>query len=329
MKFIDFKNKKFNKQVEGIGKDIYEKVSAFVQENKGDDEKLYSYAMLKLSDGRIMTFSFPDMWESSSTICIDEEKLDKDTHRYSGNKFTIMPSKKNNKYQVSISLCNSDAKRIHYVAGNKHSHNVDLTEEEKENILLYMAQIYEQLPTLEYDKELTHSVDNYTCDAQAKLKIQRFNEEIKKLRETNPESSVLPSVETAVNWWIEQITGVKLGGWCGNEFTSIMNMAMANEAFSCSSVNATQIIAFRESLSKAIMNDLSKGYYSSLDVDYGPGGTLLNAAIESNLKGVLFPMKTHMIVDIDSVKVVAGYGMPEEEIFAVDDKNKVITKIST
>ena len=64
MKFVDFKNKKFNKQVEGIGKDIYEKVSAFVQENKGDDEKLYSYAMLKLSDGRIMTFSFPDMWES-------------------------------------------------------------------------------------------------------------------------------------------------------------------------------------------------------------------------------------------------------------------------
>ena len=326
MKFINFKNKKFNKQIEDIGKDIHEKVSVFVHENKGFDEQLYSYAMLKLSDGRIMSFSFPDMWCSDSAICIDEEELDKDTHRYSGNKFTIMPSKKKNKYLVSISLCNSDEKRIHYVVGNEYFHNVVLTEEEKENILLYMKQIYEQLPTLEYDKELTHSVDNYTCEVKTRLKIQRFNEEIKKLRETNPESSVLPSVETAVNWWIKQITGVKLGGWCGDEFTSIMNMAMANEAFSSSSVNATQIIAFRESLSKAIMNDLSKGEYSSLDVDYGPGGTLLNAAIESNLKGVLFPMKTHMIVDIDSVRVVAGYGMPEEEIFAVDDKNKVLTK---
>ena len=325
MKFINFKNKKFNKQIEDIGKDIHEKVSVFVHENKGFDEQLYSYAMLKLSDGRIMTFSFPDIWENYSTICIDDSELDEDINRYSGNKFTIMPRKKNNKYQVGI-RCNSDEKRIHYVVGNKYFHNVDLTEEEKENILLYMTQIYEQLPTLEYDKDLTHSVDNYTYEVKIELKIQRFNEEVKKLRETNPESSILPSVETAVNWWIEQMTGVKLGGWCGNEFTSIMNMAMANEAFSNSSVNATQIMAFRKSLSKAIMNDLSKGYYSSLDVDYGPGGTLLNAAIESNLKGVLFPMKTHMIVDIDSVRVVAGYGMPEEEIFAVDDKNKVLTK---
>ena len=42
----------FDDKVIMLGKEIYKKVYDFVQANKGDDNKLFKKAMLKLKDGR-------------------------------------------------------------------------------------------------------------------------------------------------------------------------------------------------------------------------------------------------------------------------------------
>ncbi len=303
------------KQVIAIGKEIYEKVSAFVQANKGDDDKLYRCAKLRLSDGRQMIVPF-DPWGATPDIDISNYQWFEVPKRGAGDYFHIF-HKSAYGFLVKINLFYLDREPLDFPASEEENYyKTDLTEEEKEIIKLYMAQLYEQIPTLEYDKEATHSVDNFTEKAREQYNIQQFNEEMRKLRETNPDSKVLPSVETAINWWINQFTGSRLGGSIGDDFNALLTMAMAEKAFSQTSVNETQIVTFRESLSKALMDELSKGREPQLSVDYAPSGILDDAMEEAEISGNKAPFKTTMFVGVNSVMVRAGYRSKFEEIFA-------------
>ncbi len=302
-------------QVKNIGKEIYEKVSAFVQANKGDDDKLYSNAILRLSDGRKMVVPF-NAWGGQPDIKIWNYQWNEELQRGSGDSFSIMP-KSGYGFLVDITFYYLDKDQVDFTASEKeYPYKSDLTEEQKETIKSYMAQLYEQISTLVYDKEATRSVGNFTSEAKKQYNIQQFNEEMRKLSETNPDSKVLPSVETAINWWINQFTGSRLGGSIGDDFNSVLAMTMADQVFSQTSVNETQVAAFRESLSKALMDELSKGIEPDLDVDYGPRGILADAMVESRISGSEAPFKTRMVVGVNSVRVSAGYGAKYEEIFA-------------
>ena len=314
------------KQVIAIGKEIYEKVSAFVQANKGDDDKLYRCAKLRLSDGREMIVPFHP-WNGQPDIKISNYQWFEVPKRGSGDYFSIM-HKSAYGFLVRINLFYLDREPLDFPASEKeYYYKTDLTEEEKETIKLYMAQLYEQIPTLEYDKEATHSVGNFTDEAREQYNIQQFNEEMRKLRETNLDSKVLPSVETAINWWINQFTGSRLGGSIGDDFNALLTMAMAEKAFSQTSVNETQIVTFRESLSKALMDRLSKGSEPQLSVDYAPSGILGDAMEEAGISGNKAPFKTTMIVGVNSVLVSAGYRAKYEEIFANDVQEEKAKRI--
>lgn len=302
-------------QVKAIGKEIYEKVSSFVQANKGDDDKLYSNAILRLSDGRQMVVPF-NAWGGQPDIKIWNYQWNEELQRGSGDSFSIM-LESGYGFLVDITFFYLDKDDVYFIASEKEYHyKRDLTEEQKETIKSYMAQLYEQISTLEYDKEATRSVSNFTHEARKQYNIQQFNEEMRKLNETNPDSKVLPSVETAINWWIKQFTGSRRGGSIGDDFNFVLAMAMADQVFSQTSVNETQVAAFRESLSKALMDKLSKGIKPSLEVDYGPSGILADAMVESGISGNKAPFKTSMVVGVNSVMVSAGYGAKYEEIFA-------------
>lgn len=302
-------------QVKAIGKEIYEKVSAFVQANKGDDDELYKNAILRLSDGREMFFPF-NAWGDQPNIEIWNYQWNEELQRGAGDSFSIM-SKSGYGFLVNITLYYLDKDQVDFTASEQESpYKRDLTEEQKETIKSYMAQLYEQISTLEYDKEATRSVSNFTHEARKQYNIQQFNEEMRKLRETNPDSKVLPSVETAINWWINQFTGSRLGGSIGDDFNSVLAMTMNNQIFSQTSVNESQVAAFRESLSKALMDKLSKGIEPDLDVDYGPSRILADAMVASGISGNKAPFKTRMVVGVNSVRVSAGYRAKYEEIFA-------------
>lgn len=301
-------------QVKNIGKEIYEKVTAFVQANKGDDDKLYSNAILRLSDGRKMVVPF-NAWGGQPDIKIWNYQWNEELQRGSGDLFSIMP-KSGYGFLVDITLYYLNKDKLDFTTSEKYPYKSDLTEEQKETIKSYMAQLYEQISTLVYDKEATRSVSNFTFEAKKQYNIQQFNEEMRKLSETNPDSKVLPSVETAINWWINQFTGSRIGGSLGDDFNSVLAMPMADQVFSQTSVNETQVAAFRESLSKALMDKLSKGIEPDLDVDYGPSGILADAMVESGISGSKAPFKTRMVVGVNSVRVSAGYRDKYEEIFA-------------
>ena len=310
-----------NNQVKAIGKEIYEKVSAFVRANKGEDDKLYRNAILRLSDGRKMVVPF-NAWGGEPDIKIWNYQWNEELQRGSGDSFSILP-KSGYGFLVNITLYYLDKDEVDFTASEQeYPYKSDLTEEQKETIKSYMTQLHEQISTLEYDKEATRSVGNFTYEARKQYNIQQFNEEMKKLSETNPDSKVLPSVETAINWWINQFTGSRLGGSIGDDFNSVLVMAMADQVFSQTSVNKTQVAAFRESLSKALMDKLSKGIEPNLEVDYGPSGILANAMVESGISGSKAPFKTTMVVGVNSVRVSAGYRAEYEEIFANEVQEK-------
>lgn len=312
-------NKQFNNQIRDIGKEIYKEVEAFVEENKGSDKFLYRSAKLILGDGREMRVAF-DPWGDEADISIRNHQWNEEAQRDEGDSFYIM-SRSGYGFLVNVTLYYLDKEDLRFSASDKeYPYNDELTDEEKENILLYMVQLRDQMPTLVYDKERTHSVDNYTPAAKRNYNIRRYKEKLSKLEESNSENKYLPSVETAVNWWINQITGSKLGGWLGDDFTSVMNMVLAEQAAPKTSAKPAQVFAFKEALSKAIMEKLGNGYEPSLETDYGPSGMLVDAIMESKIRGVMFPMKTRMIVSVDSVRVKNGYGAKYEEIYAVGSK---------
>ena len=301
-------------QVMIIGKEIYEKVFSFVQTNKGDDDRLYNSAILKLSDGRKVVVSFPK-WDKGE-ITISNYKWNKKLERDEGEYFYILPESGYG-FLINITFYYLDKDDLIFTISEKENpYKVELTDEEKEIIKTYMEKLYEQMDTLKYDKEATHSISNYTYEAKKQYNIQQFYEEWKKIREINPESEFLPSVETAVNWWVEQLTGANMGGSLGDDFNSVLGMALANQVFTQTSIEEPQIVKFKESLSKALMYELSIGKEPRLEVDYGPSGILANAMADSGISSNKAPFKTTMIVQVNSVSVSAGYRAKYKEIFA-------------
>ena len=111
------------------------------------------------------------------------------------------------------------------------------------------------------------------------------------------------------------MNGTTLGGSLGDDINAHLTMRAAEKQFSQTSIDGNQLIIFRDSLSKAIMDQLSQGLEVKLDVDYGPSGILLDAIMESGISGSKTPFKTNMVVNVDSVRVSAGYRAEYEEIF--------------
>lgn len=304
----------FENQIKLLGKDIYQKVISFVEANKGDDDKLYRGAKLKLKDGREMFVPF-NPWGGQPDIKIWNYEWNEELQRGNGDAFSIM-AESGYGFLVDITFYNLDKDNTHFVASDmKYPHQKELSADEINAIKNYMAQLYEQVSTLEYDKEATRSISNFTQEARRQYNIQLFNNEMKKLNETESTTKVLPSVETAVNWWINIMNGPTLGGSLGDDINAHLTMRAAEKQFSQTSIDENQLIMFRDSLSKAIMDQLSQGLEVKLDVDYGPSGILLDAIMESGISGSKTPFKTNMVVNVDSVRVSAGYRAEYEEIF--------------
>lgn len=304
----------FENQIKLLGKDIYQKVSACIENNKGDDYRLYRGAKLKLKDGRQMFAEF-NHTGGCDYIDISNYNWNEELQKNEGDSFHIMV-KSGYGFLVGITLYNLDRDNIRFTASDvKYPHQKELTEEEKNTIKNYMAQLYEQVSSLEYDKEATRSISNFTREARRQYNIQQFNNEMKKLSETEPTKKILPSVETAVNWWIDILSGPTIGGSLGDDINALITMKLAGQQFSQTSIDENQLLLFKDSLSKAIMDQLSEGLEVNLDVDCGPSGILLDAILKSGISGNKTPFKTNMVIGVDSVSVSAGYRAQYEEIF--------------
>lgn len=155
-------------------------------------------------------------------------------------------------------------------------------------------------------------------------RIGKFNNEIQILM---IDTKLL---ESAANWWAEQISGHKLN-WdngaqnegnaeerrIGNMMWMLGNVA-ANSARE--GVTPEKLQKFKESLIRRVSEKYNKAvqhypeYYLTLSVDYGPDELLYESVKEAEIDPGVFPCKTVMWIDSEKVSARRGYGAQEKII---------------
>ena len=311
----------FNNEIKTIGKDIYEKVSAFVEANKELDDAVYQGAILNLNDGRKMYVPFANNIESGK-VKIYNYQWNEELQSGSGEKFWIS-AESDHGFLVSITIFNLNKDDLFFTVADDNAFQIELSEEDKNIIKNYMTKLQEQIPTLEYDKEATRSENNFTFEAKRGHIIQKYNNEMKNLMETDPTARILPSVQTAVDWWVERLIDSKVGGSIGNDKDSaqMMALATAHKLFIQSQkINVGQLGLFKDLLSNKIMNRLKRGFEVELSADYGPIGILREALEEAGIADSKTSFKTLMKVNVDSVIVQEGLGAEVKEIFKTPEE---------
>lgn len=139
-------------------------------------------------------------------------------------------------------------------------------------------------------------------------------------------------LEAATNWWIDQITGLKLN-WdngaqnegsskdreVGNKMWMLGNM-VANQARE--GITKEQIDIFRDKLMENIENKFkmnpSENFHCILSVDYYPGEILSESVLKAGIDPNVFPCKTIMWISEEKVIASCGYGSSEKQIFPIE-----------
>lgn len=150
-----------------LAKDIYQKITDFVAANKGDDEKFYENAILKLNDGRkiVVPFNNSGLYEF---IMLDNIKSDINKG-LSGDKFFIGNTKEFG-FSASVEIFDSkkDDRISLVVDGKKQEEKKNFSQKEIREIKEYMGNLYAQIESIEYDKENTQSIANYNKEEREK-----------------------------------------------------------------------------------------------------------------------------------------------------------------
>lgn len=280
-------DKEFKNIIIKLGKKIKENVITFVEKNKSDDDKLYKYAILKLKDERIMKFSFEHN-DNLSDIDIWNCSKNETSNRYEGDCLFITEDSYHG-ISIEIYLYNYDGRDLSFTISERNWKDKDIiSTKDVIDIFCYMMNIYLHTFELEYDEKATKSISNFTEEAKIEYKREYneklFNNEINKLSETGSQSRILPSVETAVNYWLDLIKKM-------NDITSI---------------DIDKLEKFKDLLSKEIMERLKQGVDNvCLSVDYNPQYLLGDVLSKTSISGIMLPKKTNMVVKIDSVEVTS------------------------
>lgn len=126
-------------------------------------------------------------------------------------------------------------------------------------------------------------------------------------------------IDTAVNWWVEKVTGFHHHDNGDKSEQSALAMMMAD--IMTKPVSGEQAEVFKEALKKLVteeldrLEDWQKGWGVELGCDYGPCVLLGQAAAKAEIPTLNFPFKTWMRITETDVKVHDGYGAPEEVLY--------------
>ena len=135
-------------------------------------------------------------------------------------------------------------------------------------------------------------------------------------------SAVIESTEmakAAAKWWRQQLESPKFdNGDQSNGGGLVLMMAIMNAAHN--EPEDAQLDKFEQVLFQHIMSKTPR----YLDVDYGPGMILGEAADASGVSTARFPWKTVMWLDYENNTLNArcGYGAPTVSIFPADEQGK-------
>ena len=306
----------FNNEIKTIGRDIYEKATAFVEANKGLDDAVYLGAILNLNDGRKMYVPFANNYESGK-VTLYNYQWNEELQKGSGEEFWISAESSHgflgsHGFLVSITIFSDKDNLSFTVADDNHQFQEELSEKNKNIIKNYIVQLQEQMSTLEYNKEATCSVQNMTRNARKDYNIQKYNDEVKKMLEADPTSKALPSVQAAVNWWVEKLTAS-----INDKNHSKMFGVLPKYLILQNQINDIQLDRFEDLLSQAIMNELGRGNEAEFSTD----DDILRGALEgAEIRIHESSYKPKMQVDVESVRVAESFLDKFEEIFKMSDE---------
>ncbi len=297
-------------------KAIYRRIEDYVNANKDNDARDYRGAYIKLPENRKIFFPFD---EANNQVRIWRYNLNEGERNY-GDSCYILPTCDCG-FVCNVQIFVSDKDKIDLVVTEKKaSINHVLSEEQFQLFDNYLIRLNEALDAMSYDYEGTRKEDNYTSEAIVRINAKRCEDEIKKLYgDADPKTVTLPSVETAVNWWIEAIKAPQ-EGTIGADFNSRYANPTDSISFSTTAVSDMQLEIFKDVLSRRLMEQLRRGLPARIDFDFSARSFLHDALEESNISDARLPYRTSMTVDVDSVKlVVAGF---EKDIYKEDEDQK-------
>ncbi len=319
---------KVEEQIKLLAKGIYEKVVKFIYDNKDNDDKFYEYVYLKLNDGVQVMFSF-----RNSCLYVTKEdeqgfsgtfgyviKIINDETEYNYNGVI---------YQTSLSeiIARRQKAAQRGMLETTLNRQQNLTEIEKEDIRKYYEQINKAIDSMSYNKEKTHTIDNFNDDMFDVYNEYMYEKEFSKME--NIPNIVLPAVQVAVDWWTEILCGKTRSGSIGNDADSKVMMAFSNMLYPNESISSDQIIKFKEILTKKIMAAIYEydGEVIQMECDYGPDYILYEAMKESGISPNRIPYKTDMYIRAYYVAVKEGYGAKEVTLFdSTEEKDIEIVK---
>ena len=292
----------FENQIKQLANEIYEKVVKFVCENKDNDDILYEYAYLTLSNGLQLMFRFNN----------DELYVTKpDAVGYE----IFFP------YKVKITSEDTEYKsKIIYETGLNKQNN--LTDKEKIKIMEYYRKLNILVDNLTYNIDKTRNADNYNYDTLDVYNEYMHKKELSKLEES--QDKVLPAVKVAVDWWAKKIGGEIRGGSIGNDTDSKVLMTGFDIVYPKDSIPYEQIKKFKEILAQKIMDKI----YESDEViqmicDYGPDRLLYDAMIASGISTRRTPFKTNMYIRAYLVGVKEGFGARDVTLFDSTEESDI------
>lgn len=115
------------------------------------------------------------------------------------------------------------------------------------------------------------------------------------------ENAIQNTARVAAQWWEKSLRGFQRS----DAGDLVINLALSLTQRNTSKVQTD----FEDALFEEILKRLRNNQDVYLDVDYYPDGILGEIARKYNVQGS-FPVKTHMVVQQDSVTVACGYQAP-------------------
>lgn len=122
-------------------------------------------------------------------------------------------------------------------------------------------------------------------------------------------------INAAVGWWADKISNPGIQSNRATDSANVMASLLATTLALDNVPTADQIVVFRETLTDTIKKYGESHNDMWLSVDYHPCKALADAAEKAEIKTLVFPWKTNMLVAHDKVTVSVGHGASLKVIY--------------
>ncbi len=312
----------YESEIKRIAGEIYAKVTKFVDENKGNDDRYYENAYLSIDSELQIVYSFDD-----GSLYITDKKGFNATW---GFVIKIQNGEtecwyKDYKYESSLEfkLASCQREKLKKRYEKELEKRKKLSDNTKKELIAYYEQFNKLADNMTYDRKNTENPDNFNYDTFNLYEEIMNNKELGKLAESK--DTILPAVKVVVDWWAKTISRNCRGGSLGDDSESKLIELMANAMAPSEMVTDEQLKIFKDVLATRLMNEIYECDWSevTIECDYGPDSILLEAMNAAKISPLKAPFKTDMYVKSYYVSVSEGYGADCITLYDATEKEDI------